>query len=135
VAVAVLALAACSGGGAAAKRPTAQVIPVEKGGAIVRLVQLNSWYRAALVDPEAVADPRDLDALVRPICDKMTVCRVGVWFDKFNMPNAMPVRTPQLEAQEFAFGRTADGTETALWNCSKYPEFEAEDACLPRLMN
>lgn len=134
-ALAVLALTACSGGATTAKRPAAQVVPVEPGGPVLRLVELNTWYRAALIDPAAVKDPRQLEALARPICDKLTVCRVGVWFDKYTMPNGMPVRTPQLEAQEYAFGRTANGAETSLWNCNKYPEFEAEDACLPRLMD
>jgi hypothetical protein len=50
------------------------------------------------------------------------------------MPNAMPVRGQQLEAQDYAFGRNPQGEETSLWNCNKYPEFEAEDACLPRLL-
>jgi hypothetical protein len=133
--VAALALAACSGGSSTAKRPEAKVMPVEEGSAILHLVELNSWYHAALVDPAAIKDPRQLEALVRPICEKLTVCRVGVWYDKYTMPNGMPVRTPQLEAQEYAFGRTADGKETSLWNCNKYPQFEAEEACLPRLMN
>ena len=73
------------------------------------------------------------EALARPICQGLTVCRVGIWTDQWSMPNAMPVRAPQLEAQEYAFGRNAKGEETSLWNCNKYPEFEAKDACLPRL--
>ena len=134
-AVAGLVLAACSGGDAAApKRPVAEVIPVEKGGAIVRLVKLNSWYHAALVDPAALESPRELEALGRAVCETLSVCRVGVWYDQFSMPNGMPVSSRQLEAQEFAFGRATSGTEAALWNCDKYPEFEAEEACLPRLM-
>jgi hypothetical protein len=135
IVVTALLLAACSGGGSAPKRDAAKTLPVEPGGPILRLVELNSWYHAALVDPKAVKNTRDLEALVRPLCDKLTVCRVGVWYDQYSMPNAMPVRTPQLEAQEYAFGRTAAGAETSLWNCNKYPEFEAEGACLPRLMN
>jgi predicted small secreted protein len=102
---------------------------------IVRVVELNSWYRAVLVERAATRNPHDLEALVRPVCDGLTVCRVGVWTDEWSMPNAMPVRGPQLEAQEYAFGRNAKGEETSLWNCNKYPEFEAEDVCLPRLLN
>jgi hypothetical protein len=102
---------------------------------VIRVVELNSWYRAALVERAATRNPRDLEALVHPICEGLTVCRVGVWTDEWSMPNAMPVSTPQLEAQEYAFGRNAKGEETSLWNCNKYPEFEAEQACLPRLLN
>jgi len=101
---------------------------------IVKVVDLNTWYRAALVEREATRNPEDLEALARPICQGLTVCRVGIWTDQWSMPNAMPVRAPQLEAQEYAFGRNAKGEETSLWNCNKYPEFEAKDACLPRLL-
>jgi hypothetical protein len=101
---------------------------------IIRVVDLNTWYRAALVEREATRNPKDLEALARPICEGLTVCRVGIWIDQWTMPNAMPVRAPQLEAQEYAFGRNAKGEETSLWNCNKYPEFEAEQACLPRVL-
>ena len=101
---------------------------------IVRTVELNSWYRAMLVEREATRNPRDLEALARPVCKGLTVCRVGIWTDEFTMPNGMPVRGTQLEAQEYAFGRNPKGEETSLWNCNKYPEFEAEHACLPRVL-
>ena len=101
---------------------------------IIRIVELNDWYRAMLVEREATRNPRDLEALAKPVCEGMTVCRVGIWTDEWSMPNAMPVRAPQLEAQEYAFGRNPQGEETSLWNCNKYPEFEAEDACLPLLL-
>lgn len=101
---------------------------------VIKVVELNDWYRAMLVEREATRDPRDLEALARPVCDGLTVCRVGVWTDLRTMPNAMPVRGQQLEAQDYAFGRNPQGEETSLWNCNKYPEFEAEDACLPRLL-
>jgi len=137
-----LLLAGCSGPpnaagkGEAAPPPAAPVQkPVEAGGPILKLVELNFWYRAALVNREATRNPRDLEALARPICEGLNVCRVGVWTDEFSMPNGMPVRAPQLEAQEFAYGRTAKGEESALWNCNRYPEFEAENACLPRVLN
>jgi hypothetical protein len=102
---------------------------------IIRTVELNTWYRAVLVDKAATRNPHDLEALVRPVCEGLTVCRVGVWTDEWSMPNAMPVRGAQLEAQEYAFGRNAKGEETSLWNCNKYPELEAEGACLPRVLN
>lgn len=101
---------------------------------ILRMVELNSWYRSVLVEREATRNPRELEALVRPVCEGLEVCRVGVWTDKWTMPQRMPVRAPQLEALEFAFGRNAKGEETSLWNCSKYPEFEAEGACLPQVL-
>lgn len=120
----------------ASQAPAAPVErPVEAGGPILKLIELNSWYRAALVSREATRNPRDLEAIARPICEGLSVCRVGIWTDQFTMPAAMPVRAPQLEAQEFAFGRTAKGEESALWNCNRYPEFEDEDACLPSVLN
>lgn len=119
-------------GGALAQE---QAATPQRDGSIIRVVELNTWYRAALIERAATRNPRDLEALVRPICEALTVCRVGVWTDEWSMPNAMPVSRPQLEAQEYAFGRNAKGEETSLWNCNKYPEFEAEQACLPRLLN
>ena len=104
------------------------------GSLIIKVVELNSWYRAVLVEREATRNPRDLEALARPLCEGLAVCRVGVWTDQWSSPNAMPIRAPQLEAQEFAFGRNSKGEETSLWNCNKYPEFEAEDLCLPRVL-
>src|SRR5690349_5388750 len=73
IAFTALTLAACSGGGTVAKKADAHAVPVEPGGPILRLVELNSWYRAALVDPKAVKSTRDLEALARPICEKLTV--------------------------------------------------------------
>ena len=131
-----LVVGGCSGALAASNVPTAQQAAASaSANPIVRVVELNSWYRAALVERAATRNPRELDALVRPICEGLTACRVGVWTDEWSMPNAMPVRVPQLDAQEFAFGRNAKGEESSLWNCNKYPEFEAENACLPRVLN
>lgn len=101
---------------------------------IIKMVELNSWYRAVLVDREATRNPRDLEALAKPICEGLTVCRVGIWIDQWSMPNGMPVSARQLEAQEYAFGRNPKGEETSLWNCNKYPEFEPEQACLPLVL-
>jgi hypothetical protein len=128
-AVVAAVLAGASSGAASAASPTG-----EAGSPIIRVVELNSWYRAVLVDREATRNPRDLEALAKPLCEGMTVCRVGVWIDEWTMPNGMPVRASQLEAQEYAFGRNPKGEETSLWNCNKYPEFEAEGACLPRVL-
>jgi len=131
---AALAIAGSSSGALAQGNEAAGGAPAAgQSPLIVRVVDLNTWYRAALVDREATRNPQDLEALARPICEGLTVCRVGIWTDEWSMPNAMPVRAPQLEAQEYAFGRNAKGEETSLWNCNKYPEFEAKDACLPRL--
>lgn len=112
----------------------APAVAAEAGSLVIEVVELNDWYRAMLVEREATRNPRDLEALARPVCDGLTVCRVGVWTDRRAMPNAMPVRGQQLEAQDYAFGRNPQGEETSLWNCNRYPEFEAEDACLPRLL-
>lgn len=116
---------------------SATIAQQSAGGAaqenVIRTVELNNWYRAMLVEREATRNPRDLEALARPICEGLAVCRVGIWTEEYAMPNGMPVRAPQLEAQEYAFGRNQKGEETSLWNCNKYPEFEAEGACLPRV--
>lgn len=106
----------------------------EAGSLVIKVVELNSWYRAVLVEREATRNPRDLEALAKPLCEGLTVCRVGVWTDQWSTPHAMPIRAPQLEAQEYAFGRNPEGVETSLWNCNKYPEFEAEQLCLPRVL-
>ncbi len=138
---AVLGVAGCSGAPSAAgsnegAAPLAAAVTMGTATSplIVKVIELNDWYRAVLVEREATRHPRDLEALARPICEGMQVCRVGVWTDERTMPGAMPVRGQQLEAQEYAFGRNPAGEETSLWNCNKYPEFEAEDACLPRLL-
>lgn len=101
---------------------------------ILKVVELNSWYRAVLVEREATRNPDDLEALAKPLCEGMEVCRVGIWTDQWSTPQAMPISAPQLEAMEYAFGRNAKGEETSLWNCGKYPEFEDEDLCLPQVL-
>jgi hypothetical protein len=68
------------------------------------------------------------------LCEGLTVCQAGLWYDVNDMPAAMPVTAVQLRDQAFSFGRTAAGVERALWNCSIFPQFEAERRCLPRLM-
>jgi hypothetical protein len=125
------ALMVAGSGGAIAQQQSGAAQPQAP---VIKIVELNVWYRAMLVEREATRNPRDLEALARPVCEGLTVCRVGVWTEEYSMPNAMPVRAPQMEAEEYAFGRNPKGEETSLWNCNKYPEFEAEDACLPRLM-
>jgi hypothetical protein len=102
--------------------------------AILKVLQLADWYRAALVDKTQIKDPHELEALVKPVCDGLKACAVGVWYDEASMPQKLPVRPEQLDEQQYRFGRTYDGTEESLWNCDKYPEFEAEKDCLPREM-
>jgi len=101
---------------------------------VIKVVELNAWYRAVLVEREATRNPRDLEALAKPLCEGKQVCRVGIWTDQWSVPQAMPIAAPQLEAMEYAFGRNAEGQETSLWNCGRYPEFEAEDLCLPQVL-
>jgi hypothetical protein len=104
-------------------------------GPVLELRVLNDWYRAVLINEDAVADPHDLEAIARPICEGMQVCRVGLWYDEADMPEKMPVREAQLRYQVFAFGRTFDGSENVLWNCNVFPEFEVPNRCLPRPMD
>ena len=103
-------------GGAASAQESGAAVQVQPP--VIRLVELNSWYRAMLVEREATRDPKNLEVLARPVCEGMTVCRVGIWTDEYAMPNGMPVHAQQLEAQEYAFGRNPKGEETSLWNCN-----------------
>ena len=105
------------------------------GDPIIEAHELNDWYRAVLIDENAIADPRELEAIARPFCEGLEPCRVGLWYDRADFPTQLPVAELQLRYQVFALGRTIDGTENVLWNCNVFPEFEAERLCLPRPMN
>ena len=117
-----------------AQVPDTPVIPADPAVAIVEVRELNEWYRAVLINPAAISDPRQLEGLARPLCEGLTVCQAGLWYDVNDMPVAMPVSAVQLRDQAFGFGRTAAGVERALWNCNVFPQFEAVRLCLPRLL-
>ncbi|MGD9739168.1 MAG: hypothetical protein AB7O56_00760 [Bauldia sp.] len=129
--VAAEPVAAAPGGTPAPGVAGAEAIPANP---VIEALELNDWYRAILVNPDAVADPRDLEAIARPYCEGLDVCRAAIWFDVRDLPRAMPVPARQIEEQAFALGRTITGEENILWNCDIFPEFEAERACLPRPM-
>lgn len=114
--------------------PETPVIPADPAVAVVEVRELNEWYRAVLVNAAAITDPRQLEGLARPLCEGLTVCQAGLWYDVNDMPAAMPVTAVQLGDQAFGFGRTAAGVERALWNCNMFPQFEAVRLCLPRLL-
>lgn len=116
----------------AAPVATATAALSAEAGPVLEDHELSSWYRSVLINPAAISDPRELEAIARPYCEGLETCRVGLWYDRQDFPTAMPVREIQLRYQVFAFGRTIDGSENALWNCNVFPEFEAERLCLPR---
>ncbi|MCC6736541.1 MAG: hypothetical protein IT534_10510 [Bauldia sp.] len=137
--LAAAALAGCGSGddgdtGADTAPPAVAAQPVTPpGNPVMEALELNDWYRAILVDGAAITDPHQLEALARSYCEGLTLCRTAIWFDVANLPRAMPVDADALQTQAFAFGRTANGAENVLWNCTLYPQFEAEHACLPRV--
>jgi hypothetical protein len=102
---------------------------------IIEIRELNDWYRVVLIDERAIADPRDLEAIGRQICEGLAPCRAAMWYDAEAAPAAFPIDELNLRAQVFGFGRTIDGAENILWNCNVFPQFEAERSCLPRPMN
>lgn len=105
------------------------------GDPVIEVHELNDWYRAVLVDENAISDPRQLEAIARPFCQGQGTCLVALWYDRADYPTQMPVAEIQLRYQVFTLGRTLDGTENVLWNCNVFPEFEAERRCLPRPLN
>lgn len=102
---------------------------------IVEIYELNDWYRAVSLNEQAVADPEDLEALGREICEGLAPCRAAMWYDASLTPTAFPVAEEVLREQVFAFGRTTDGAENILWNCNFFPQFETDRRCLPRPMD
>jgi hypothetical protein len=124
---------------AAELAPVAELAPaaVDSGELepIIEIRELNDWYRVVLIDERAVADPRDLEAIGREICEGLAPCRAAMWYDAEAAPAGFPVDEVDLRAQVFGFGRTMDGAENILWNCNVFPQFEAERSCLPRPMN
>ncbi len=102
---------------------------------IIEIRELNDWYRVVLIDERAIADPRELEAIGREICEGLAPCRAAMWYDAGAAPAGFPVDEINLRAQVFGFGRTIDGAENILWNCNVFPQFEAERSCLPRPMN
>jgi hypothetical protein len=102
---------------------------------IIEVRELSSAYTAILVNEAAIDDPRELEGIARPYCTNAEGCRVGVWYDREDMPSELPVREVQIRYQVFAIGRSGDGRENVLWNCNVFLEFEATQECLPRPMN
>ncbi len=119
-------------GGAAPAETVAATIPTDP---VIEAHELNDWYRVVLINPAAIRNPRDLEAIARPYCEGLPTCRVGLWYSERDFPRQLPVPGYQLRYQVFAFGRTITGAENALWNCDTFPEFEAERLCLPRAMD
>jgi hypothetical protein len=135
-----MALAACSE--AQPPRPADGAVgaigepgtPPTGAGPVLQRRMLNEWYSALLVDRNAISDPHELEAIARPMCDGLDVCAVNIWYDEADMPTQIPMREIELRYQVFAFGRTATGRESVLWNCNVFPEFEGV-ACLPRVLD
>jgi hypothetical protein len=99
---------------------------------IIEAITLLDWYRVLLVNPAAIADPRELEGIARPYCDGLETCRIGIWYDEADFPRELPVPNYRLNKQVFAFGRTLTGAENALWNCDVFPQLQAPGQCLPR---
>lgn len=141
LAAAALTLTGCGGDEQSATTPAPTeaaaadvAVPVTPpGNPVIEALELNDWYRAILVDRAAIADPHELEAIARPYCEGLAVCRAAIWFNAAALPRAMPVDADAVEVQAFALGRTANGTENVLWNCNLFPQFADEQACLPRV--
>lgn len=99
---------------------------------VIDHIALMDWFHVVLVNPAAITDPRQLEAIARPYCDGLETCRIGLWYSAADFPRQMPVPNYQLNKQVFAFGRTLTGAENALWNCDLFPELQAPGQCLPR---
>ena len=118
--------------GAPAPAPSAGAVPT---GPVIEAIELNEWYRVVLVNPAAINDPLELEAIARPFCDGLETCRIGLWYSEADFPRQLPVPGYQLSKQVFAFGRTLTGAENALWNCDTFPELQAPGKCLPRALD
>lgn len=101
-------------------------------GPVIEAIALLDWYHVVLVNPDAITDPRQLEAIARPYCDGLETCRIGLWYSAQDFPRQSPVPNYLLNKQVFAFGRTLTGAENALWNCDVFPELQAPGQCLPR---
>jgi hypothetical protein len=118
-----------------AANPGAAAAPAGATGPVIEMIALNDWYRVVLVNPDAVEDPRELEAIARPFCDGLQTCRIGLWYSAADFPRQLPVPGYLLSKQVFAFGRTLTGAENALWNCDVFPELEGPGMCLPRAID
>lgn len=108
-------------------------VPFVPGTApVIEAIALLNWYHVLLVNPAAIADPHELEAIARPYCDGLESCRIGIWYDESDFPRELPVPNYRLNKQVFAFGRTLTGAENALWNCDVFPQLQAPGQCLPR---
>lgn len=99
---------------------------------IVELRVLNDWFRALVLNEAAIADPLELEEIGREICEGLTPCRVMMWYDAAEAPDALPVTQEQIVSQVYAFGRSLAGVENSQWHCDRFPEFEDERRCLPQ---
>ena len=120
--------AEAAGGGAA--EPAAAA--VTGGDPVVEIRAFGDWYRAVIIDETAIADPLDLEAIGRSVCEGLTPCRAALWYDATKAPTGLPVAADQLVEQVFAFGRSAEGSEQIQWDCDRFPELEADHSCLPK---
>jgi hypothetical protein len=102
------------------------------GPAVIEAIALMDWYHVVLVNPAAITDPRQLEAIARPYCEGLQTCRIGLWYSAQDFPRQSPVPNYQLNKQVFAFGRTLTGAENVHWNCDVFPELQAPGQCLPR---
>ena len=130
--IATPAAAAPAGGFAAT---TAAPTPAVPTNPVVEAITLLEWFKVLLIAPAAIGDPRELEAIARPYCDGLATCRIVLWYDAASFPRELPVPGFKLRYQVFAFGRTIDGRENALWNCLTFPQFTAERLCLPQAMD
>ena len=99
---------------------------------VIEAIALMNWYHVVLVNPAAIRDPRELEAIARPYCEGLETCRIGLWYSEPDFPRELPVPNYRLNKQVFAFGRTLTGAELVQWNCDVFPEMQAPGQCLPR---
>jgi len=99
---------------------------------IAELRVINDWYRALVLNEEAITDSFELERIGKEICEGLTPCRVAMWYDSAEAPTALPVTREKIVSQVFAFGRSLSGAENSQWHCDRFPEFEADRLCLPQ---
>jgi hypothetical protein len=102
--------------------------------AVLQVLELDETYRAVLVDDALIADPHELELIGRHYCEGLDVCRTSIWFDAADLPDTLPVREEQMRFAAYGYGRnTHIDYEASQWNCTYFPEFEANrQDCLPR---
>lgn len=111
-----------------------EVDPAAAGEAVVEVREIGDWFRAVVINEAAIADPVELEAIGRSICEGLTPCRAAMWFSAAEAATALPVTTDQVVSQIYAFGRSTEGNEVSQWNCELFPELAEDHSCLPRLL-